>query len=275
MDSTDHVPFRKVVRESESARFLRFAGMTKEKARKLATHGLSDVSRFSIKPLFSSEPDLYALKYRGPGYFDEHIISFQKGRENDNFCDGLVRGMFSARKDRTLGRHMMGNRMVVRLSMGFTAATYEAGDMMGGYRWAKCAFETESGDWVSSRLKTRYDLIAPLLDGDQRTWLYDICSLKDPLALYKLAKSPMTVRVPPDIFNKAQKETSSDYPDKVFQDYARKFKMTEMMPIGMFMLCGLRYEITLNFSDAARMRLFEKETKVPVRALAHSYKNAF
>ena len=203
----------------------------------------------------------FQLSYAGAELADSYIINFSERflGPGDLAC---------AQRDRTTGRRMFANRMVVGLALGLKHHQVRATGLTGGYVWARAGVLPDSEEesaYLSDTLFKRATQLKNYIGEDQYDRLLDLCHLATPDCLYAIAHMDDRPGIPSKTFTRALERTTGPYN---YDYYADRGFMQGGLSISKFMLMGLTFDSIIMMNNAAQMDRIESYCRVDIRVSA-------
>ncbi len=216
----------------------------------IALHDLPPVKWFKLDASAHAQP-VFTLEYEGCNFRDNYRIEPDRGAITGGILECSLR-------DRTTGRRMFANRVVLGHALGLQRMTFDAASMAGGYVWARAGAlpvhddDGDACDYLSSQLFTRAALLDNVLDRAEKDRMLHLCELAEPQAKWALADWSRPIDVAPDRFDMALRAHMAG---SFFNHgtYASDGFLNGGMTLNRFMLLGTCYVAELHFNNAAQM----------------------
>jgi hypothetical protein len=232
--------------------------------RALATDGLDGVEWSYIDTLSRSEKH-FQLSYKGTGISHRYDFSLDEGAVLGGNLECL-------RRDRITGRRMYANSLVVGLVLGFDERHGVAGDIMGGYVWARAGMyvHPEAVDTLSEDLRVRLSAIKEFLKPSIYRRALDLCMLRNPGDLKEIANLSTSFPFIGSLFDVARDADCQDITS--FKGYQKLgFFKSGAMTLGEFLLADQEYRKYAHLRDPVQMANIEAFCGVSVRAKAAAF----
>lgn len=230
-----------------------------EEFAKVATDGLG-IGRMHI---FEIGYHFY-VRVAGLGIRDEYPLIQHQGRVGDG-------AIVSRRHDGISGRRALGLRFAGAAMLGLDRGTIHPSSYMGAYVWARTGVEPtpETAHWLTKKINARLEIIRDAIDPGIAGFVREHAALEAPGDLKAIAdlKTPVTDKAYTR-FEKALTATDAAY---VAWNYKQQKFIGREIGIGKFLLAGLSYRADIFFSDKPLMDMIERNTGVPVRAIAAAH----
>ncbi len=197
-------------------------------------------------------------------YYDSYTLDFP----NRIVAPGNLK---NGRNDRLTGRRMFANRVLMGTVLGFERLTLNAGNMMGGYSWARAGIYPHQicTARLAACLGERAAIILDQVLPEDRTTLLDLARLRHPTHLWDIANWSQDVRVDDAAFAGAMASGTQNYS---LWEYRQDGFCTTEMSVGQFMLMGQNYAAYIRFENACQMDALEDYACKPVRDIAAAFK---